>query len=364
MKFTVNREKLAKALQKVGSIIGSRSMLPVLSNILIECRDNTLKLDSTDLEMRISTEIECVCESEGCTTIPAKKLAALVSRFSADEISFDIDELNHVKIECGTGRFTLLGLPGEEFPGAVDIKVVKTVKVEESVFKAMLNSITYAVSPDDSRKVLTGILLATGGNMLTMVATDGKRLALNERTVESVSGDDGECIVPLKAANEVRRTLEGGDFVEIQIGEKQCRFIGQNYTLTTKLIDGNYPNFRQVIPTEFKRVVEVPAEPLLQKIEMVSQVLSDTSSHVVLSFANNNLAISGSSSEIGEGSDSMSIEYDMEPIDVSFNPGFLADPLKVVGIPTVTVKMNDPFNQVAIEGANGFIYVIMPIRKK
>ncbi|MBR1967525.1 MAG: DNA polymerase III subunit beta, partial [Lentisphaeria bacterium] len=303
-------------------------------------------------------------EESGATTIPAKKFAALVSRFSADEVSLDIDENNHIKIECGTGRFTLLGLPADEFPGAVDISVKKTIRVEETVFKAMLNSITYAVSPDDSRKVLTGILLATQGNMLTMVATDGKRLALNERTVEAIDGDDGECIVPLKAANEARRMIDGGDFVEIQIGEKQCRFIGQNYTLTSKLIDGNYPNFRQVIPTEFKRVVEVPTEPLLQKIEMVSQVLSESSSYVVLSFADNNLTIKGSSSEIGEGSDSVSIEYALDPIDVSFNPGFLADPLKVVGIPAVTLKMNDPFNQVAIEGANGFIYVIMPIRKK
>ena len=364
MKFTVKREKLAKALQKVGSIIGSRSMLPVLSNILIECRDNTLRLDSTDLEMRISTSIECESESNGITTVPAKKLAALVSRFTSEDVLFDIDENNHIRIECGTGRFTLLGLPGEEFPGAVEINVQKTIKVEESVFKAMLNSITYAVSPDDSRKVLTGILMSTQGNMLTMVATDGKRLALNERTVESINGEDGECIVPLKAANEARRTIDGGDFVEIQIGEKQCRFIGQNYTLTSKLIDGNYPNFRQVIPSEFKRVVEVPTEPLLQKIEMVSQVLSDSSSYVVLSFADNTLTIKGSSSEVGEGSDSMAVEFAFEPIDVSFNPGFLSDPLKVVGIPAVTLKMNDPFNQVAIEGGNGFIYVIMPIRKK
>ena len=364
MKFTVNREKLAKALQKVGSIIGSRSMLPVLSNILIECRDNTLKLDSTDLEMRMSTSIECNVETEGSTTVPAKKLMALVSRFTADEVSFDIDENNHIKIECGTGRFTLLGLPADEFPGAIDINVVKNIKVDESIFKVMLNSITYAVSPDDSRKVLTGILIATQGNVLTMVATDGKRLALNERAVEAIDGSDGECIVPLKAANEARRTMDGGDVVEIQIGEKQCRFVGKNFTLTTKLIDGNYPNFRQVIPTEFKRIVEVPTDALQQKIEMVSQVLSESSDYIVLSFADNNLNINGSSSEVGEGSDSMSIEYTLDPISVSFNPGFLSDPLKVVGIPSVTMKMNDPFNQVVIEGSNGFVYVIMPIRKK
>ena len=364
MKFTVSREKFQKALQRVGSIIGSHSMLPLLSNVLIQAEDGKLKLCTTDLELRLSTEVEAEISESGVTTLPARKLTQLIGSFGAPEVSFDIDDQEHAKICCGTAKFTLHGLPAADFPEAPEFETIRETQFKQNAFKRMIGSISYAVSADDSRKVLTGILMSTQGNILTMVATDGKRLALNERAVEAVDGDDGECIIPLKAANEARRMIEGGDFVEIQIGEKMCRFIGKNYTLTTKLIDGNYPNFRQVIPTEFKRVVEVPAEPLLQKIEMVSQVLSESSSYVVLSFTDNNLTIKGSSSEVGEGSDSMSIEYEADPIEVSFNPGFLADPLKVVGIPSVTIKMNDPFNQVAIEGSNGFIYVIMPIRKK
>jgi DNA polymerase-3 subunit beta len=129
------------------------------------------------------------------------------------------------------------------------------------------------------------------------------------------------------------------------------------------LIDGKYPNFRQVIPASAKHTVEVPASTLLAKIEMVSQILSETSSFVVLNFEDNNLTIKGSSSEVGEGADSMEIEYADEAISVSFNPVFLADPLKVVSAENVRFKMNDPFNPVTIEGKEGFLCVIMPVRK-
>ncbi|MBQ9788394.1 MAG: DNA polymerase III subunit beta [Lentisphaeria bacterium] len=363
MKFTVNREKLLKGLQKVSSIIGSRSMLPILGNVLVTAEDDKLSLCSTDLEIRISTEIECAVIESGSTTMPAKKLLALVSRFIADEVEFTVNENDHIKLDCGTGHFTLLGLAAADFPEASDFKVLKTIKIAESEFKGMLSSISYAVSQDDSRKVLTGILMSTAENMLTLVATDGKRLALQEKMIEDIAGNDGECVVPLKAANEVKRVIDSNEVMEILIGDNYCCFKGTNFVLTTKLIDGKYPNFRQVIPASAKHTVEVPAATLLAKIEMVSQILSETSSFVVLNFEDNNLTIKGSSSEVGEGADSMEIEYTDEPISVSFNPVFLADPLKVVSADNVQFKLNDPFNPVTIEGKEGFLCVIMPVRK-
>ena len=363
MKFTVNREKLLKGLQKVSSIIGSRSMLPILGNVLVNAEDGKLSLTSTDLEIRISAEIECAVLEAGATTMPAKKLLALVSRFIAEEVEFSVDENNHIKLDCGTGHFTLLGLAAEDFPEASDFKVVKTIKIAESEFKSMLSSISYAVSQDDSRKVLTGILMSTAKNMLTLVATDGKRLALQEKMIEDIAGNDGECVVPLKAANEIKRVIDSSEIMEILIGDNYCCFKGANFVLTTKLIDGKYPNFRQVIPASAKHTVEVSAATLLSKIEIVSQILSDTSSFVVLNFDNNELVIKGSSSEVGEGADSMEVEYTDEALTVSFNPAFLADPLKVIGAESVQFKMNDPFNPVTIEGKEGFLCVIMPVRK-
>ena len=360
MKFTVNREKLQKALQRVGSIIGSRSMLPVLGNVMIQAEEGVLTLTTTDLEIRISTKVEATVESAGVTTIPARKLASLVGCF----VGTDVVEKDHIKIRCGTSHFTLLGLPAMDFPVAAEFSAQREIKIREGEFKRMVSAISYAVSADDSRKVLTGVLLSARESMITLVATDGKRLAMQEKTPEAVEGGDGDSIIPLKAALEVRRLLEGDAQMSIRLGDKQCVFEAAGFELSTKLIEGNYPNYRQVVPASFARSIELPTSVFLTKIETVSQVLSDSSSFIILHFEDNQLQLQASSSEVGEGSDMVEVAYDGEPFEVSFNPAYLADPLRNCDADTVRMKINDPLNPVAIEGGEGFLYVIMPIRKK
>ena len=364
MKFTVNREKLQKALQRVGSIIGSRSMFPVLGNVLIQAEENLLTLTTTDLEIRISTTLEAAVEVPGVSTAPARKLASLVACFVGSDVLFDIDEKDHIKLKCGTSHFTLLGLAAADFPAAEGFEAKREIRIKEGEFKKMVASIAYAVSADDSRKVLTGVLLSARESTVTLVATDGKRLAMQENTPESITGGDGDAIVPLKAAQEVRRLLDGDEPLTIRLGDKQCSFIGGGFELTTKLIEGNYPNYRQVVPASFSRTVEVPASVFLGKIETVSLVLSDSSSFIILRFEDNQLKLQASSTEVGEGSDMVEVAFEGEPFEVSFNPAFLADPLRNCDAETVRMKLNDPLNPVAIEGDEGFLYVIMPIRKK
>ena len=171
-------------------------------------------------------------------------------------------------------------------------------------------------------------------------------------------------IIPLKAALEVRRLLEGDAQMSIRLGDKQCVFEAAGFELSTKLIEGNYPNYRQVGPASFARSIELPTSVFLTKIETVSQVLSDSSSFIILHFEDNQLKLQASSSEVGEGSDVVEVAFDGEPFEVSFNPAYLADPLRNCDADTVRMKINDPLNPVAIEGGEGFLYVIMPIRKK
>ena len=208
------------------------------------------------------------------------------------------------------------------------------------------------------------MLMNCHDSILTMVATDGKRMAMQERAPEVFNGEDGDAIVPLKAVNETKRLLEGSEPVSIVFGEKQCLFKGANFELTTKLIEGNYPNFRQVIPTVCKREIEIPVEPFLKKIETVSLLLSESSSYIILNFEPGKMSIQGSSSEFGEGSDSIDISFDGEPFEVSFNPAYLADPMRVTGCENIKLKVNDPLTPVTMEADEGFLYVIMPIRKK
>ena len=363
MKFTVNREKFQKALQKVGSIIGSHSMLPLLSNVLIQAEEGKLKLCTTDLELRLSTEVEAEIAEAGVTTLPARKLTQLIGSFIAPEVTFDINEQDQAKICCGTAKFTLHGLPAADFPEAADFETVREVKFKQNSFKRMIGSISYAVSADDSRKVLTGILVSMKDEKLTLVATDGKRMAMQESVLENVSAE-GDAIVPLKAMAELRRLLEGDEEVTINFGEKLCCFSAAGFTLTTKLIEGSFPNYRAVVPAQFKQEIEVPVSVLRSKIETVALMLSVATGFIILRFENNQLQLQGSSAEVGEGIDLIDINYEGETFEVSFNPVFLADPLRNTDAETVKIKLNDPLAPVAIEAGEGFVYIIMPLRKK
>jgi DNA polymerase-3 subunit beta len=365
MKLTVKRESFIQAIQKVINIIGNRSTLPVLANILLEAKNNTLTLTTTDLEIRITNSIEAQVEREGKTTIPAKKLAALVSRFLADDVHLDCNENHHTTINCGTSVFKILGLSDEDFPPAADFPADTHIKFKEVDFKKMLDRISYAVSLDDTRKVLHGILCSVKENTVTAVATDGKRLALVEKVAEEFKSSEGDTIIPLKAANEVKRILENNEaIVHLEFGEKQACFRTDKVCLTTKLIEGNYPNYRQVIPVSFNKTLDIPSAMLLAKLELVSLALSDDSSYVILTFEEGKLNLQASSANVGEGSDYLEIDYNDAPINISFNPNFLADPLKHCDADKITVKLNDGFSPVALEASDGFLYVIMPMRNR
>ena len=363
MKFTVNREKFQKALQRVGSIIGSHSMLPLLSNVLIQAEDGKLKLCTTDLELRLETEVDAEIADGGITTLPARKLTQLIGSFTAAEVTFDINDQDQAKICCGTAKFTLHGLPAADFPAATDFESVREVKFKQNSFKRMIGSISYAVSADDSRKVLTGILVSMKDEKITLVATDGKRMAMQEAVLENISAE-GDAIVPLKAMAELRRLLDGDEELNINFGEKLCCFSAAGFTLTTKLIEGSFPNYRAVVPAQFKQEIEVPVSVLRSKIETVALMLSVATGFIILRFENNQLQLQGSSAEVGEGIDLIEIAYDSDPFEVSFNPVFLSDPLRNTDAEMVKIKLNDPLAPVAIEAGEGFVYIIMPLRKK
>ncbi len=365
MKFTVEREKFLKALQRVNNIVSSRSMLPILSNVLLAAEDNKLKLTATDLEIRIDTAVDAVVAKPGVTTLPAKKLLALAGCFAGKDVEVESDGNHHAQIVCGSSRFKLLGLPADDFPEMADFEPVREIKMQEAVCRRMLNMVSYAVSVEDSRKALTGVLFAVQENQVTFVATDSKRLAIQENSLEFFSGTPGEAIVPIKAVNELKRMLEGESPVSIRIGEKLCRVESANFVMTSRLVDGNYPNYRKVIPQDFSAAVEINAAKLRAKIETVGLALPDMSGCVVLSFADNKLTLNASSNEVGEGSDVIDIEYTGAPIEVTFNPKFFDDPLKICSVEKVKIHFNaaDPLNPVSMEGDPGFLYVIMPIRR-
>ena len=364
MKIRVSKDTFQRALQKVANIIGKNSTLPILSNILLEARGDELTIVTTDLEVRVTARIPVEVEREGATTIPAKKLSALVSKFIKDEIMLDCDEKHHTKICCGTASFMLLGLAPDDYPAVTEFTPVRSIKLDAGEVVRLFDKISYAVSLDDSRKVLHGVLCSVKENAFTAVATDGKRLALVEKILESFDGVDGDCIIPLKSANELKRILQGEETVTINIGEKMISFVTENTELSSTLIDGNYPNYKQVIPNSFSKSVTVDSSEFQSKLDLVSLALGDASAFVRLSFADNKLKFEAASTSIGEGCDFMDIEYDYPEVNISFNPVYLAAPFKHSDSDVITLKMNDGYSPVSIEGGEGFLYVIMPMRNK
>ena len=364
MKIKLKREILLKGLQRVCNIIGSRTTIPVLANIVMEAKDGVVQMTTTDLELRITTKIPAEVERPGTTTIPAKRLIGLVSKFKADEVLMESDENFNVQINCGTAEFKLLGLDPKDFPEAVEFAPIRKFKLKQADFARLIDRISYAVSLDDSRKVLHGILISIKDGVLTAVSTDGKRLALAEKLLEEpCEGSEGDVIITLKSATEAKRILEKEGDIFVEIGENTVSFKIGETEIVSKLIEGNYPQYRAVIPQNFSKSVKIPCGEFSDALEIVTIPLSDSSSYVKLTFSENQLKFEANSINVGEGKETMAIEYGFEEVSVSFNPQFLADPFRHLDVENITLNMNDSFSPIELVSGDGFIYIIMPMRK-
>ena len=229
MKIKVNQETLCKALQKVTNIIGSRTTLPVLANVWMHAEENKLTIVTTDLEIRYVTEIPAEVEESGKTTLPAKKLLGLVSRFHGD-VTIESNENFHSVIRCGSAEIMLLGLNPDDFPVLTSFEVIRTIQMKQADLAELIEKISYAVSVEDSRKVLQGILLSVHEGKITAVATDGKRLALTEKMLENVpEGSDGDIIITLKSAQELKRVMDKTNEVTMEIREKTDHIPSRRY---------------------------------------------------------------------------------------------------------------------------------------
>lgn len=364
MKFKVKKTDFLSGIEKVSGIISSRSTLPIISNILIETAENLLSLISTDLEIRIKTEIPIQLEVPGKTTIPAKTLLSIVREIRDDELSIELAD-NLFNIRYKKGQSSLFTLPPDEFPMEHPFTSNLTFKIKQNDLLRMLRQISYAAAnKEDSRKVLMGIFFSIKQGMFTAVATDGKRLALSEKQIENVSGTDGDSIIGIKTILELEKLLGTSDSeVLVEIGSSMINCKIDNTIIRGKLIEGTYPNYRQVIPASFSRNFEIKTGELVPSLRLLSLLATGPNSFIKLSIANNQLTASVTNTELGSGEEKIDIEYSGPELNVSFNPQFLMDPFKATDADKVTFKMNDGYSPVMISPGEGFVYVIMPIRK-
>lgn len=362
MKFQIDRDVFLEGLQQVQHVVSSRTTLPILSNVLIEADGDQLKLTTTDLDVGISGQAKAQVERGGATTLPARRLVAIVRELSGGEVSVDVDADNVASVRCGPSFFKILGLDQEEFPPLPSFDEAREFVIEQSKLKDALKKTAYAISTDETRYVLNGIYWSFKDNVLTLVATDGRRLAMVELDVEFPKSNEGNVIVPTKAINEIQRLLRDEGEVRVRISDSQISFELNDTILVSKLIEGNYPNFRQVIPGDAKQRITLEREVLHNAVKRVSILTSDKSNSIKLSFKPDQLQISANSPEIGEALESLHINYKGPAMSIAFNPEFLMAPLRNLVQDEIFIDLIDEMSPGVIKIDEPFIYVLMPMR--
>jgi DNA polymerase-3 subunit beta len=362
MKIVISKDAIMSGLQLVHGVVGLRPTIPVLSNVLLEAKDDRLWLTTTDMEVTMRGSVEAKTGTPGATTLPARRLLSIIRELPADAIEMEVDEKHSAAISCGASYFKILGLPEDDFPTTPKGETQHTFTMDQKVLKQMFQKTYYAASIDETRYILNGTLMSFKDSKVTLVATDGRRLALTEHELEFPKEAECDAIVPTKAVNELLRVLKDEGTVRIQTSKNQASFEMDGVTLTTKLIEGVYPNFRQVIPGQCEHRIAIEREMLLTALKRVALLTSDKSGSVKLTFGKNKLKISASSPDVGEAHESVVIKYAGKELQMAFNPDYVMEPLRNLIHDEIYVELTDDLSPGVIKCEVPFVYVLMPMR--
>jgi DNA polymerase-3 subunit beta len=367
MNLIIPRENLLNGLQAVQNVVSNRTTLPILSNVLMRAEGNRLNLTATDLDVTVSCGVEAQVKIAGATTVPVKRLFGIARELSSPEIELDVDEKHICSVRSGPSFYKINGLAAEEFPPLPNFKEDKKVVLPQETVRNMLKKTSFAISTDETRYVLNGIFFSLKEHKLTMVATDGRRLALVDEEVEVDEKSHGEFIVPGKAVNELNRLMQDKGNLELNYAENQAAFTlqdekGSAILLITKLIEGNYPNYRQVIPPEAKERITLLREEFLHALRRAEIMTSDKSNSVKLAFGKNQLAITANSPDVGEAREAIAINYQGKEMAIAFNPRYLIDPLNALPNDEIFLELIDELSPGVLKINGPFLYVVMPMR--
>lgn len=374
MKLTISKQLFSQGLQAVQNVVGTRSSLPVLSHVLLQAVDNRVRLIATDLDVSISSEVEAKVVRKGATTLPAKLLVGFVREAPIEEIGMEVDDRNVCVLTSGSSRFKLNGLPAEEFPPLPAFHELKAVTMPQSKLKGLIRRTAFAASTEESRYVLNGLFFSFKDHKVTAVATDGRRLALTEEEVEVNPEDQFEFIVPSKAVAELGRLLQDNGTVELRHTENQAQFTllpepGADTATTcgpvvliTKLVEGTYPNYQQVIPRECRERISLSREDFLHALMRAELMTTEKNNAIKLHFTRNQLVITANAPEIGEAREVLSLNYKGTEFQIAFNPIYLSDPLRALETDEVFFELTDELSPGVLKINGPFLYVIMPMR--
>lgn len=365
MRLTISREKLQEALTAVAAAVPTKTTLPVLGNLLLETTDKGLRLSGTDLDIGVSTEVLADVESPGAITVPAKKLTEIVRELPPAPVKLSAAGEQRITLECGRSRFKLLGLPRDEFPAFPGVDFSKSWRVRSGDLQKLISHTAFAVSTEESRPILNGVLWEVREKETRMVATNGHRLAKMETPYAgSLTGD---FIIPPKALEQVRRLFPSDEELEVARGENHLAFRSPFTSVFTRLIEGPYPNYDQVIPRDNNRVAIIDKTALQSALKRMAVVASDQTHRVKLSFNSALLKFSVATPDLGEGQDELPIRYDGDPIDIGFNGMYLLEILRYMPTEEIRFTFKEPERAATLEPENWsepgkYLCLVMPLR--
>ncbi len=361
MKIKVTKDILLSGIQKVQNIITTKATLPILSNILLEAQQNNLKLTATDLDIGITCVIPVETQEPGIITVPAKRFSDIIKDLPDENVSINTKKNNLVIVETEACQFKIMGLAPEDFPKLPEFKNMAVINLEQAHLKEMLNLTAFAVSLDETRYILNGILFKIHHNNLTLVATDGKRLAVAEKILQQSLEKDMQIIVPLKAIQELNRNLKEEGELSLLLGNNQVLFDFNGTIVISRLIEGEFPDYQQVVPPLSENKIRLPREQFLWAVRRAALLSTPDYQAVKLETFKNKLVVSKSTPDIGESREELTVEYRGKEMAIGFNPAYLADVLKNLQDESIELEVTDSEKPGVIR-RNGYVYIVLPMR--
>jgi DNA polymerase-3 subunit beta len=364
MKITVGKQELQERLANIQSIVEKRSTMPILSHFLLEVGEQGCAITATDIETAVKEPLAAAIEAPGRLCIPARKLFEIVKELDGD-VTIASEDAQWLTVSAGKSAFKLACLAPEEFPSWPELASARDLSVDAPVLLQMIEKTLYSAGESDTRYTLNGLLFHLHGGDLTVVGTDGHRLAIITRAIPSDAGaEELKVIVPRKTASELRKFLGGDGEVRVLVGPNHILFRIGEVEFLARLIEGSYPNYQQVIPATNDRKMTVAKEAFVKGLRRVSVISRDRSNAVKVDIAPGVLTLTASNPDLGEASDEVTAEYEGEALAIGYNARYLLDALQAMSGESVRVELKDQLSPTLIKEADDESYkcVVMPMR--
>ncbi len=362
MKLTFQKDSALQCLTPLQGVIGSKTMLPILSHLAFEVAGGEAWVIGSDLEMWIKCRFPAKTEGEGAITIPGRRFISIVRELPGQEGTIEVKEDGATVVKSMRSYFKMLGLAKDEFPGQPDLAQATETTISQKNLVELIRQTAYAAAQDESRYTLNGILISFSGGILTAVATDGRRLSMAQTDCEMPPDFKSDVILPLKTVAELDRVLKGEGEVKIKVGTHQVAFVTPSVQIFSRQIDGRFPSYQQVIPESSRIRIPVPREEFMASVKRVALLASENSPSVKLSFAAGRVEITTATPDVGEAREDLNIEYRGEDAEIAFNPHFINDVLKNLEEEEFTLELNDSDSPGVIRTNGKFLAIIMPIK--